>query len=352
MGCVTVGLATSAGAQGAGPSAALAPLPVLRVIDPAYVDTSAHACTDFFQFANGHWLAHDTIPAAYSTSGVGRDMSDRNELVVRSVLEDASARRDTTPVNSTEHKLGTFYATCMDSAAAESQGARPVEPALAQIDRITARSELLPAIASLQVEGVNALFAYAPAPDPHHADRYMAWLAQGGLGLPDRDYYTRPGPTADSIRTQYLDHIAHLLALAGEDATAARADAQRILSLETMLAKASLTRVALREPSATDHPMTVSAFRSVAPAMDWPDYARAIGLTVPVARLNVAEPGYFRRADSLLRTGPLTDWRAYLRYHLLSLAAPWLSTPFVQEDFAFRRIFSGATALLPRWKRC
>ena len=332
--------------------ASLSELPVLRVFDPAYVDTTAHACVDFFQFANGGWIAHDTIPAAYASSGVGRDMGDRNELVVRSVLDDASARRDSVPANSTAHKLGTFYASCMDSAAAASQGVAPVAPTLAEIGRLDTRPALVSQVAELQVQGVNALFHYSPAPDPHQARRYIAWLAQGGLGLPDRDYYSRRGAGPDSIRRQYVAHIVRLFVLAGEDSATAHADAQRVLRLETALAAASLTRVALREPSATDHPMSVPAFRALAPAVDWSAYARDIGLTTPVARLNVAEPAFFKRADSLLATAPMADWRAYLRFHVIAAAAPWLSTPFVQEDFAFRRIFSGATALLPRWKRC
>ncbi len=348
---ITLVLATGgAGAQQ--PAATLAATPVLKVIDVAYIDTTVHACVDFFQFANGRWLSRDTIPADYSTSGVDRDMSDRNELVVRSVLDDAVARRDSVPASSSAYKLGTFYATCMDSTAAESQGMKPIAAQLTAIDKLRSRADLLPAIAALQVDGADALFDYAPAPDPHAAGRYMAWLAQDGLGLPDRDYYTRRGPAADSIRRQYVDHVTKLFVLAGEDAAAARHDAQRVLSLETSMAKASLTRLALREPSATDHPMSVSAFRTLTPALDWATYTGAIGLDVPITQLNVAEPTYFRRVDSLLRGTPMTDWRPYLRYHWLALTAPWLSTPFVREDFAFQRTFTGAASMLPRWKRC
>ncbi len=353
---LALALATSAlRAQAPGPgvtSASLSAAPVLRVVDPAYMDRTANACTDFFQFANGGWLAHDTIPAAYSSSGVARDMSDGNELVVRAVLEDAAARRSAAPAGSTLRKLGSFYASCMDSSAAEHAGLGPIRPELDQIDALGSRGDLVPAIAALQRRGATALFDYTPLPDPHDAAHYMVWLSQGGLGLPDRDYYTDRGASADSTRRQYVAHVARLLSLAGETPEAARHDADRVMRLETALARASLTRVALRAPSAVDHPMPVARLRTLAPGLDWPRYARLAGLSATVARVNVAEPAFFHRADSLLRAAPLADWRAYLRYHLLAQSARWLSTPFVQEDFAFSRRFTGAKAMLPRWKRC
>jgi len=347
-----VAAADPARGQASSDGSALFALPALRVIDTAYIDRTANACVDFFQFANGRWMAGDTIPAAYSVSGVPIDMRNRNELVVRSVLEDAAARRQSLPASNTEHKLGTYYATCMDSAAAETHGVAPIAPTLAGIEHLSARAGLMPEIATLQMMGVNALFRYTPTPDLHQPGVYLAWVTQGGLGLPDRDYYTRQDTAAESIRRQYASHVARVLVLAGEKDDAARADADRVLRLETALADASLTLLALREPSATDHPMSTAAFTTLAGAVDWPVYARAIGLTAPLTRLNVAEPAYFARVDSLLRAAPLADWRAYLRYHVLELSAPWLSTPFVQEDFAFQRIFTGARETLPRWKRC
>ena len=327
-------------------------LPPLRVVEPRWIDTTAAACTDFFQYANGAWLAHDTIPAAYSSSGVSRDMSDRNELVVRSVLEDAAAHRDAFPPDSTPRKLGTFYATCMDSSAAEAAGADPIRPWLAGVDSVTTRARLVPQIAALQVLGVNAAFRYYPLADPHDAAHYEVWLLQGGLGLPDRDYYTNTGAAADSLRQAYSAHVTKMFTLAGAAPAAAARDAAYVLALETELAKAALTRVARRDPAATDHPTTMAQLRELAPTLAWPAYFRALGLSAPVQRLNVAEPAFVRRVDSLLRAAPLERWRAYLRYHVLDAAASWLSTPFVDEDFAFSSRFSGAKQLLPRWKRC
>jgi putative endopeptidase len=324
----------------------------LRVVDPAFMDTTVSACTDFFEFANGGWLKHDTIPAAYASSGVVRDMSDANDLVVRSVLEDAAARRETLPDTSTEAKLGRFYATCMDSTLDDSAGLDPLRPWLAEIDGIRARARLLPVIAALQRRGANVVFRYSPDADPHDASHYMAWLSQSGLGLPDRDYYTNAGASADSIRRRYLDHVARYLTLAGESEAQAARDAGLVMALERALAEASLKRVQLRNPAATDRPMSPAQLGALARNVSWPGYFRSIGLAPPVRRINVAEPEFVRRVGALLATAPLPQWRAYLRFHLIAAFAPWLSTPFVREDFSFTSQFSGAKQLLPRWKRC
>ncbi len=324
----------------------------LKVVDLAYMDTTVSACTDFFQFANGGWLEHDTIPPDYSSSGVGREMQDRNELVVRSVLEDAQARRDSLPAGHTIRKLGTFYATCMDSAAAQQAGIAPIRPWLSAIDSVATRSKLMPAVAALQVKGVNVLFHYFAQPDPHDAAHYVAWLYQGGLGLPDRDYYTDSSAAGDSTRQAYTGHITRTLMLAGEDTAAAAADAQRVLTLETALARASLTRVAQRDPAATDHPMTLAQIGKLTPNLAWPGYFRSIGILEPLGKVNAAMPKFLQGVDSLLAHAPLAAWRAYLRYHTVAMASPWLSTPFVNENFAFSSRFTGAKALLPRWKRC
>ena len=331
------------------PATQLAPL---KVVDVAMIDTTAKACTNFFQYATGAWLNRDTIPAAYSSSGVGRDMQDRNELVVRAVLDDAALRRAQQPAGSTQRKLGTFYATCMDSTAAERQGLTPLRPTLQHIAAIRTREALLARLAELHADGSNVLFRYRPDVAPHDAAHYLAQFYAGGLGLPDRDYYTNPGASADSLRTAYVEHLARLFVLAGQDEAGARTDARRVMAIETELAKASLTRVARREPSATDHPMPVSELRALAPNVDWTAYFRAIGLADAGQTVNVAEPAFMRRVSELLATVPVADWRAYLRAHVLSDASPWLSTPFVRENFEFSRRFSGARQMLPRWKRC
>ena len=340
------------GAQASVVAPAVSMLPALKVFDPSYIDKAAHACRDFFSFANGAWLERDTIPAAFSTSGVGKDMTDRNELVVRSVLDDAMAARHSAPANSTKAKLGTFYASCMDSTLAEKQGVSTIRAQLAGIAAIKTRPALVVQIGALQKLGVSALFQFGPSADPKDADHYIAWISQGGLGMPDRDYYTKIDPASDSLRKKYVAHIARTLGLAGELSADAAADAQRVMTLETELAKASMTRVALRDPNATYHKTSMADLQRMAPAIEWPAYFHTVGLTVPVPFVNVAEPGFVQRASTLVQTAPMDEWRAYLRYHLVSAASPWLSSPFANENFAYTSLYSGAKQMLPRWKRC
>ncbi|MEO6865826.1 MAG: M13 family metallopeptidase [Gemmatimonadaceae bacterium] len=326
--------------------------PALKVFDPSYMDTTVHACRDFFSFANGAWVKRDTIPAAFSTSGVGKDMTDRNELVVRSVLDEAMAARHREPANSTRAKLGTFYASCMDSTLAEKQGVSPVQAQLTKIAAITTRSALMAQIGALQKSGITSLFEFGPSADPKDADHYIAWVSQGGLGMPDRDYYTKTDPASDSLRKKYVAHIQRTLALAGESPANASADAQRVMTLETELAKSSMTRVALRDPNATYHKTSLAELQRMAPAIEWPSYFRTVGLTVPVQFVNVAEPAFIQRASTLVQTAPMDEWRAYLSYHLVAAASPWLSTPFANENFVYSSLYSGAKQMLPRWKRC
>src|SRR5439155_16265399 len=185
--------------------------------------------------------------------------------------------------------------------------------------------------------------------DTHDAAHYITWLYQGGLGLPDRDYYFAAGAAADSTRQAFVTHVAKMFRLAGHDSATAAAAASQVMGLETSLAQASMTRVDRRDPAKTDHPMSVGQLTALAPRVGWPRYFRAIGLSAPVRKVNVAQPDFVHRVDSLLHATPVATWRAYLKYHAIASAAPWLSTPFVQEDFAFRSRFSGAKAVLPRW---
>jgi predicted metalloendopeptidase len=294
----------------------------LKVIDTSYMNRKANACVDFFDFANGGWYARDTIPAAYSSSGVGHDVM---------------ARRKSMAQTSTPRKLGTFYASCMDSTAAEKAGIDPIKSQLSQIDKLSTRADLLKEIATMHVAGADVGFGYGPDVDPHDAAHYLAEFGSGGLGLPDRDYYVLTDPSSDSLRTFYVDHITRTLTLAGETPTRAGAEAKRILALETELAKATLTRVERRDPAALDHPVAFAAFSKSTPNVNWTSYFSDVGLGSPPAKLNVSEPKFMTRFAQLFNTTSMDDWKAYLRYHAIQDASPWLSTPFVNEASASPR---------------
>jgi putative endopeptidase len=349
---IAIAFVQTAAAQTSSAPSSVVRMPALKVFDASYIDTSVNACQDFFAFANGAWVKRDTIPAAFSSSGVSKDMTDRNELVVRSVLDDAMARRHSLPADNTVAKLGTFYASCMDSARAEKEGIAPIKPQLDRIAAIKTRAALVNEIGSLQKQGVNALFNFFPSADPKDAAHYIAWATQGGLGMPDRDYYTKTDPATDSLRKKFVAHVERTLVLAGESQTQSAEHAQRVMALETDLAKASMTRLERRDPNKTYHKTSIADLGKLAPAIDWPVYFRNAGVTAPVGFINVAQPEFMKRASMLITTLPLEDWRAYLKYHLLSTASRWLSTPFVREDFAYTSLYSGTKEMLPRWKRC
>jgi len=326
--------------------------PALKVFDPSYIDTTVNACRDFFTFATGAWLKGDTIPAAFSSSGVGKEMNDINEAVVRSVLDDAMAVRKTAPRGSTVAKLGTFYASCMDSARAEREGVEPVRPMLNRIASIKTTADVVREIGTLHMQGVDVLFGFGPSPDPKDAAHYIAWTSQAGLGMPDRDYYMNTDPASDTLRQKYVAHVARLLVLSGEPEARARDEARRVMVVEMELAKASKRREELRDPNATSHKLTLAELQSKTPAISWASYFKTVGAPSSITALNVAEPEFMERASALLKSVSVDDWRAYLRAHVLDESAAWLSTPFVNEDFSYHALYSGAKALHPRWKRC
>jgi putative endopeptidase len=310
-------------------------------LDRADLDTVCLPCRDFFQYANGGWLAHTTIPAAYPAWGSFDELRDRNEAVLHRIL---TAARDT-------GKLGLFYTTCMDSARADADGPRPLAAELERIDAIANRGDLVAEIARLHRAAIPVAFGFRADQDAKQSTQIIAIVSQGGLGLPDRDYYTKTDTASERLRQAYVDHQARLLELLGAAGAAAQSDARAVLLLETALARASMTRVELRDPQATYHKMNVAALDTLAPAFAWQEY---FGSNIPVAidALNVAQPRFLEKLNRLLVEVPLADWRAYLRLHLISWGAPWLGSRFDSEAFHFRQVLVGVQEQLPRWKRC
>src|SRR5438128_1384332 len=241
----------------------------------------------------------------------------------------------------------------MDSASAEQAGAAPVKNELDRIAAIASPRDLVQALAQGHRHGWEPLFTLGASPDFKNSTVMGTTASQGGLGLPDRDYYLRSDSTARALRAAYLEYVSRVLQLSGDTPAAADSLAQRILALETALARASLTRVERRDPNANYHKMTLAAADSLTPHLAWAALLRDAGAPpLPTPAINVAQPTFFHAADSLITAAPLGDWRAYLRWHFASRLAPWLSSPFVEAGFQFQRALTGVREQQPRWKRC
>jgi putative endopeptidase len=338
-----VGLAaTSAAAQ-----SSASPRPIER----SNLDTTCTACQDFYQYANGGWQSRATIPAAYAVWGSFQQLSDKNEAVVHDILEDAAVRAPRAKAGSSAWKVGTFYAACMDSARVESLGRTPLQPTLDAIAALRSNAELGGALGDLEARAGLAPFSVGAGQDPRRSTEVIAHAGQGGLGMPERDYYLRSDDKSKALRNSYADHVAKTLVLLGESTEQATADAARVLALETRLAQASMPRVAMRDPNATYHKMSLAELQAITPHIDWTRYLDRVGAP-HVAVVNVRQPDFFRALDTLVSTVPLDDWKAYLRWRAANGAAPTLSSAFVNQSFSWQQNLTGAKELRPRWKRC
>ena len=317
----------------------------------AAMDTTCKPCDDFYKYANGKWTPANPIPAAYPSWGSFTQLAEKNRDTLHHILEDA-AKNVSAPAGSPTRKIGDFYASCMDEPKIESAGVTPLIPEMSLIDKIADLAGLQSEIARLQARGVRVLFEFGSAQDRKDSTQVIGFAAQGGLGLPDRDYYTKTDDKSKQLRDQYVAHVAKMLALLGDDPARTDSEAAAVLQIENKLAEVSMTRVERRDPDATYHRMSSAELKTLTPDFSWTSYFHEIG-TPGIAAVNVAQPEFFKKVDSYLSTIPLADWKVYLRWRLIDAAAPGLSSKFVEEDFNFGgRILQGTTEILPRWQRC
>jgi endothelin-converting enzyme/putative endopeptidase len=330
--------------------AALAAEPALRGIETADLDRSVEPCADFFQFANGEWRKQNPIPPSmvrWSRRWAAGELA-KNQL--KDLLDEISSQRSWAP-GSVEQLIGDHYAACMDEARIDQLGHGPVQPLLVEIDAVKDAAGLQRMIRRLHEMSVDVTFGVTASPDNHDPTQVIADIYATGLGLPDRDYYFKPEPRFQEARDKYRAHVATTLKLAGYGEADAKAAADTVFALETKLAEASLDRVSLRDPQATDHKTAFADLSKLAPSFDWAAYFDAARL--PRADLNVQEPAFLRALDRELQGRPLSDWKTYLKWHLLGTASPDLSEPFALASFAFyNQYLGGAKEMKPRWKRC
>jgi putative endopeptidase len=320
-------------------------------LNPADLDRSARPCVNFFQFADGGWIKSHPIPPAYSSWGTFNSLFNHNQEILHQILEQAAANRNAPP-GSNEQKIGDYYASCMNEPEIEKEGIQPLEPELARIKDISTVQELEAEVARLQSMGVGVMFRFGATQDYKNSTQEIALAAQGGLGLPDRDYYLNPNDRSQKIRAAYLQHVANMFKLLGDNDSTASQEAQTVMTLETDLAKASMSRVEMRNPESHYHKMDIASFQEITPVFSWSSYLRDVGQP-NVSEVNVAQPDFFKALNAQLTSASLAAWQTYLRWHLIDTAAPALSAKFVDEDFDFSgKTLTGAKELQPRWKRC
>jgi len=317
-------------------------------LDVTSMDQSVDPCVDFFKYSCGGWIKSNPIPPDQSSWDTYAKMQDENRGRLRGILEAASAadpKRD-----AAAQKIGDYYASCTDEKTIEAQGVEPLRPELERIAKVGSKAEIADVAAALVRSGV--LFRLDSTQDFRDASQVIAEVDQGGLGLPDRDYYVKEDAKSVDLRKAYVAHVQKMFELLGDRPDAAAAEAQTVMRIETALAKGSMTRVERREPKNLDHKMTSGELEKISPDFQWQVYFTKVGLPA-LASLNVASPGFFKALNEELDKESLADWKTYLRWHAVHADAAFLSSAFLNENFAFYgKTLRGQQELQPRWKRC
>jgi putative endopeptidase len=320
-----------------------------RGLDRRNMDETVEPCADFYQYANGKWMERNPIPAEYSVWSISNEMRERNNLLLREILEEAAAANAAKGTN--EQKAGDFWTTGMDTDTIEAAQAAPLATDLERIDTMSSTADLQSIIRDMHLEGIPVLFDYGVFQDLMDSEQYIFYAVQGGLGLPDRDYYTRDDEESATLREKYVAHISNMLQLLGESPEDSSAAAESILALETRLAEASLTNVELRDPANYYNIQTVAASDQATPNFSWSGFLGHLGLG-QLETFSYAHPKFFAEMNTALEEEPLDSWRNYVRFHLVSNLAPYLASNFVDENFDFySRTLQGTEEQRPRWKR-
>jgi endothelin-converting enzyme/putative endopeptidase len=318
------------------------------VLDVTSMDTSVDPCVDFFAYSCNGWIKRNPIPPDQSNWSAYAKVQDENRIELRSILDAAAAETRERPAY--RQKIGDYYASCTDENAIDALGARPLQGALAKIEAIQSKKDLSEAVGELASQ--SALFNFRSDQDYKNSAEVIAEADQGGLGLPDRDYYFKDDAKSVELRKAYVAHVQKMLELLGHAPAAASAEAKKILEIETELARGSITRVERRDPKNLYHRMSAEDFQKLSPNFQWSVYFAKVGMP-QLKSLNVETPAFFQAMSQLIEKEDLAAWKTYLAWHVVHANARFLSTAFVNEDFNFfGKTLQGRQELQPRWKRC
>ena len=319
--------------------------------DLSAIDKTADPCQDFYQYACGNWKKENPIPPDQVRWGQFDILRDRNNWLLYRELE--SAAKPNANRTALEQKYGDFYASCMNIQLADKKGVSALEPVLKTIDAMSDKRQLAEVIGKLEIPyGVSGLFSFGVGQDQKDSSLQIAQAGEGGLGLPDRDYYLVQNPRMQKIREDYVAHMTRMFQLAGDTPEKAAGEAKSVMSIETALAQGFLSRTELRDPAKRYHMMTLEEFSGMTPQFQWQDYLHGISMG-SFKTLDVMTPGFFTVMNAQIGTQSLEAWKSYLRWRALHDSAPWMSQAFVQENFDFfNRELMGQQEIAPRWKRC
>lgn len=321
-----------------------------KAFDTSRMDNTVEACTDFFQYANGTWLKNTQIPATESRWGTFDMLRDNNNAILKDILETA-AKTKSAP-NTDLQLIGDFYSSCMDEAAIEKAGAKPLDPFFTQIKAIKTPADLQRQIAAMHNAGMPAVFNFGAGADAKNSSMVIVNAGQGGLSLPNRDYYLKEETKMSETRQKFMEYMTNMFKNLGDTPEAATANATTVMNVQTRLAKASLGQVDLRNPDKRYSKVTIADAQKLTPDFSWADYMAARSIPA-IADFNIGQPDFFKEVNAMIKEVPVADWQTYLRFMVVNSAAPSLSKKFSDENFNFfGRYLSGAKERQPRWKTC